>query len=254
MAYIKAKDVQSFFSSSYHSVIHFNSRSLRKHCDEFHALVSLATHPFLIICVSETWLSDADKNLYCFPSYNSEYSHRVTSSHGGAAIFLLYSINYRCQADLCLKVVDCESVWIEVTDSDFVIDGKNVIIGSIYRSHCSAIPNFCLELENLLHSLSYENKTVIIVGDVNINLLGRGTPQHTDYSNCFHGYGFESLLNPPTRCPNTDSGTLIDHALTNALLPPEAFIIQVDITDHFPIALRFPCRNPERNQLSTKRN
>lgn len=106
MAYIKAKDVQSFFSSSYHSVIHFNSRSLRKHCDEFHALVSLATHPFLIICVSETWLSDADKNLYCFPSYNSEYSHRVTSSHGGAAIFLLYSINYRCQADLCLKVVD----------------------------------------------------------------------------------------------------------------------------------------------------
>lgn len=252
MAYIKAKDIQSFFTSSYHSLIHFNSRSLRKHYDEFHALISLATHPFPIICVSETWLSEDDKNLYCFPSYNSEYSHRVTSSHGGAAIFLLSCINYRRRTDLFLNVADCESVWIEVTDSDFVIDSKNVIIGSIYRSPCSSIPNFCLELENLLHSLSHENKTVIIVGDVNINLLGHGTPQHTDYSNCFRGYGFESLLNQPTRCPNTDSGTLIDHALTNALIPPEAFIIQADITDHFPIALRFPCPSPQRKTHYTK--
>lgn len=85
-------------------------------------------------------------------------------------------------------------MWIEVTDTDIAIGSKNVIIGTIYRSPNSAIGNFCLELEKCLHSLSHENKTVIIVGDVNINLLAVGTSQHTDYSNCFHGYGFEFLV------------------------------------------------------------
>lgn len=37
----------------------------------------------------------------------------------------------------------------------------------------------------------------------------------------------------------TITGTIIDHAFTSILCPPDAFIIRADITGHYPTALRF---------------
>lgn len=251
MSYVSTQELPYLFSNC-HTAIHFNARSLRKHYDEFHSVLSLAGHPFSIICISESWLKDSDKNLYCFPSYSAEYCHRTTSSYGGSAIFIFSDIGYRRRHDLSLNVADCESVWIELDKSAFGSDGRNTIFGSIYRSPSSSLPNFCNELSILLQSATSENKNIVVMGDININILDTNSPCQHEYLNCFNGYGFESLIDLPTRCPPDGSGTLIDHAFTNLLSPPNAFILRTDITDHYPIALRFHCLLPKRNTPSMK--
>lgn len=163
MAYVSTQELPYLFSNC-HTAIHFNARSLRKHYNEFQSVLSLASNPFSIICISETWLKESDKNLYCFPSYCAEYCHRVTSSYGGSAIFIFSEIKYRRRHDLSLNIADCESVWIELDTSTFGSDGRNTIFGSIYRSPSSSLPNFCSELSNLLHSATSENKNVVVMG------------------------------------------------------------------------------------------
>lgn len=251
MPYVSTQELP-YLLSDRHTAIHFNARSLRKHYDEFHSVLSLTSDPFSIICISESWLNDSDKNLYCFPSYCAEYCHRATSSYGGSAIFILSEIRYRRRHDLFLNVADCESVWIEIDKSSFVSDGRNTIFGSIYRSPSSSLPNFCSELNNLLHAATSENKNIIVMGDININILDSNSSSQHEYLNCFNGYGFESLIDLPTRCPPDGPGTLIDHAFTNLLSPPDAFILRTDITDHYPIALRFHSLLPKKHTPSMK--
>lgn len=120
MAYIGLNEFQSISNHTCYSAVHVNARSLRKHYNEFHTLFSSTTSPISVICVSETWLSESDKNLYGFPSYTAEYCHRRNSSHGGSAIFVLGSVTYKRRLDLSLNVPDCESVWIEVDSPNFL--------------------------------------------------------------------------------------------------------------------------------------
>lgn len=249
MAYVNTSELPSLCSENQELAVHFNARSIRKHFDEFQCLLSTSRHPFAIICISETWLSDADKNLYCFPSYSSEYCHRDTSNHGGAAIFLHSSLKYKRRLDLALNVPDCESVWVEIDKSTFGSLNKNTIFGCIYRSPSSSIQNFCSAFDKVLHLITDENKNVVVLGDININLLDDCSSVN-EYSNCYQGHGLETLINIPTRCSDQGTSTLIDHALTNILTPPEAFVIRANITDHYLIALRFHSTRKDKNPPS----
>lgn len=154
MAYIETNQIQSLTSSINSAVAHFNARSLRKHHDEFCSLLTSLPHPFVAICVSETWLNASDKNLFSFPSYCPEYCHRTSSSHGGSAILVFSSVKYKRRDNFNLNVVDCESVWVELDRGSFAVNDKHTIIGSIYRSPGSPVSDFCLELERIPHSIS----------------------------------------------------------------------------------------------------
>lgn len=97
-----------------------------------------------------------------------------------------------------------------------------------------------------MEKISRAKCNVIILGDININLLDTASPNYANYSSTFHSYGYECLIALPTRCPTSNDGTLIDHVLSNLLEQPHAEIVLTDITDHYPIVLRF------QNHLSLK--
>lgn len=145
-ALIEPDHVNSFISK-YNSIIHFNARSLRKHFDEIHDLLSSYSNSFSLIAITETWLSVADKNLYCFPNSNSEYCNKITSSHGGVAIFISPDLSYKRRHDLHLPVTNCESVWIEITNCSPSCDQRDFIFGCIYRSPSSSVEDFFLILK-----------------------------------------------------------------------------------------------------------
>lgn len=142
-------------------------------------------------------------------------------------------------------------MWVEIENSCFGVDSKNIIFGSIYRSPSSSLPEFFTALDKVFHTLSHENKNVVILGDININLLDNNSC-HDEYTNCYQGYGFQSLVNIPTRCPHNYPGTVIDHALTNFFCTPEAYVIRTSITDHYPVLLRFNCPNYRRTNEFSK--
>lgn len=130
-------------SSASTSIIHLNTRSLRRHFDEITCLLSSIRHHFSIICLSETWLTPSDGNLFAFDGYTSEYCHRGDSGHGGAAICIASSLSYRRRSDLSLDLHKCESVWIELPDAFLPKGTKQLVIGCIYRSPSSCLTDFC---------------------------------------------------------------------------------------------------------------
>lgn len=211
--------------SSCGSIIHLNSRSLRKHFDEITGLLASIRHHFAVICLSETWLTPSDGNLFAFHGYNSEYCYREDSGHGGASIFVASSLSYRRRSDLSLDVLKCESVWIEFPETCFSQDAKKLVIGCIYRSPSSSLTDFCEALNKVLHTLSFERKNVVIMGDMNVNLLDTTTPSYMEYTNILNGYGFECLITVPTRRSINGLSTLIDHALSNLIPVPSSGVI-----------------------------
>ena len=73
------------------------------------------------------------------------------------------------QKDLNIyKKSELECTFIEILTSS----GKNIIVGCIYRHPCVHPSEFNdIYLKVLLENLSHENKTIIIMGDCNIDLL-----------------------------------------------------------------------------------
>lgn len=239
MSLVSAGVCKALLTDDHRSVIHFNARSLRKNIDSITNFIASLDHSFSFICASETWLCDDDADMYGFPSYAPEYSHRAMGSHGGAAIFVSSGIAYSRRHDLAIDVSNCESVWIE-TDHSFIPDSrKKFILGCIYRSPSSSVPEFLLALDQILNKLSFENKDILLVGDININLLDETSNMYAAYTDCFTGYGLESLITSHTRSSSHGTNSLLDHALSNVTPPSVSGVVEVDITDHFPIFVAF---------------
>lgn len=247
--YFSPDALKAFLRNPCLSAIHFNARSLNKHySDEIYALLSTIQHNFSCICTTEIWLSPADKNLHCPSSYSSEYCYRSNSNHGGAAIFISQSIKYKRRFDLELPVPNCESVWIELEDFLLPPHANKTILGCIYRSPSSSVPDFCVALNALLSTISLQKSNLVVMGDININILDDNNPTCIDYTNCFLGFGYESLITLPTRCAPGHTGTLIDHIFSNFILPQHCGVLDVNITDHSPIFFGFPCCLPSSNR------
>lgn len=244
MAYISAGDVGKNLSRAGFSAIHFNARSLKKHHAEISAQLQSFMHKFSAICLSETWLSDADRDLYGFPDYSSEYAHRAEAPYGGSAIFISKHLAYIRRNDLQINVPKCESVWIEFDDSFCLPNSsKKTVLGSIYRSPSSNSSDFCLSFSLLLDKLSFENKNVLIMGDFNFNLLDTCNPTTAHYLSCFSSYGFQSLINVPTRAVDNAAVSLLDHILSNLDVPIQTGVVECDVTDHFPVFLQISKTN-----------
>lgn len=148
--------------------------------------------------------------MYGFADYSCEYDHRIGSPYGGSAIFVSNQLSYCRRKDLSINVSKCESVWVELDP----IDSSNVkrtVFGAVYRSPSSNAADFCDALFLVLDKLSFENKNVFIMGDFNINLLDPVNPITSHYTSAFCSYGYESLINTPTRVVDNSSNSLLNH-------------------------------------------
>ena len=71
---------------------------------------------------------------------------------------------------------DCaESLFVEINR----MKGKDIVIGFIYRSPDCKLRDFILELEQLVSIIFEENKTVLLMGDWNQNLMNHSCHQAT---------------------------------------------------------------------------
>lgn len=217
--------------TSHISVIHFNIRSLPKHYDDLVNFLTLSNHNFSVICMSETWLSTSDDRLFSLPNHHAEFNHRPNDRHGGSAIFISNALSYKRRSDISFSTAKIESVWIEFDSGAFPFS-RSTIIASIYRSPSACYTDFCKELEQILNKLNLENKNIIIVGDINIDITDVTDSACSEYSNCFLGHGLESLIQSPTRCVPHGPHTLIDHISSNLVSPQVCGIVDFSITGH----------------------
>ena len=159
------------------------------------------------------------------------------STAGRALLYINKRNSYKTRPGLAIyKPNKLESIFLEV----ILPEKSNLIVGCIYKHPCMGICTFNDHYLNpLLDNLSKEaNKTIVLLGDFNIDLLNFDT---SEYVSTFLDDLASNLLQPqillPTRISN-NSKTLIDNILCNILntLVKSAMSgnILSSISDHLP--------------------
>jgi hypothetical protein len=222
-----------------------NIQSLPAKFSEFSEFISLMANNHCspdIICLQELWQFPANVNFKLKGYHPLMYSLRRNNVQGGGVgIYLKDKFEYTVLDGLSLFVDRIlESIFVEVT----VYKNTKIIIGSLYRSG-STHPNLTVNdqfrefselLSNLCSEISNLNRTVYLLGDMNLDVLKYGVNNHvTDYIDLLFSFGLLQLVINPTRC-TSHSSTLIDHVLTNNSVDScDTVIILSKISDHFPV-------------------
>ena len=104
----------------------------------------------------------------------------------------------------------------------------------MYRSPSSSPKNFLDTYRSNLQRLSrHKNKTIILAGDTNIDLIQHENSMDAqDLTDTSLTHGFTEVISRPTRITD-HSATLIDHIFTNSLEhTTSAGVVMVDTSDH----------------------
>ena len=223
--------------------IHLNIRSLNKHKLILKSFLNDLNCCFDIIFLSETGNANIGEIEEVFDNYNFfiDTPKSGKGSKGGSGILvnkksfdsfeeILESdcLNSNCKCTKCV----IENKWMKLTSNK-----KSYIIGSIYRHPNGNTTHFIDSLNNILHKLD-KNSTVIIAGDININLLDHQNTNVKAYLDTLMEHNILPCICIPTRITDT-TATIIDHI--NVRLPIDKISTKIssgniikDISDHLP--------------------
>ena len=216
--------------------MHLNIRSISNKFDSLINLIDTLNIPFQIIGLTETWLNDNIMN--CFTLYNYEYfgSNRQKKRGGGVCLYVSKQLEHKSRNDLTKNLEDIiETKFIEIINDN----GKNLIVGVIYKPTSGDFPTFKNTMNTILEKIDRENKVCYLMGDFNIDLF---KSESCDYASQFVEQLFTSLFFPlitkATRITN-DTASLIDNIFTNTCMEKlndsVNGIVLNDISDRLPI-------------------
>ena len=188
---------------------------------------------FDILGFCETKLTKNLENLYSLEQYNSFYNHH-TRHKGGVALYVNKDLESTLRPDITVQFDYIETIFVEIS-----MKPKNLIIGQIYRRPKSNMKMFFDKFKEILDKISLENKTCILSGDFNLNLLKLNDKDVLNLIATLNSKFYFSSITKPTRVTNT-SATLIDHIWTNNFSSVQKSTIIYDNTsDHFPACTLF---------------
>ena len=122
---------------------------------------------------------------------------------------------------------------------------KNIIIGNLYRSPSFKPDSFTEKLSEILQVLDKDNnKNILLMGDVNIDLIQHGSNVHVQsYFNMVSQKGFIPVISRPTRITE-HSMTLIDHIFSNSMSNfLKSGILKDPFADHLGVFIKISLSN-----------
>jgi hypothetical protein len=179
---------------------------------------------------------------------------------GGVGIYIKKGLTFKIRNDLELfRTKTFENISIELS-----YPNKNIIISNIYHSpnppqNCSLsnhTSDFLEILDSHLNEISDACRDAYIFLDANIDLMKLDEcVASTNYMDACISNGFLQVITRATRIQGSHS-TLIDHILTNAVLPTHnTGTIISDISDHFINFIQMPFSKPKvKTKIVNKRN
>ena len=230
------------------SFLHLNISSLPFDHQELQALLTEFQLSFDCIGITESRLQTGTQPITNISIYAYIIEQTPTeSSKGGAFLYINNKINYKMRNDLQIyKSKELESIFIEIIESK----GQNIIIGCIYKHPNMSINDFQDNyLTNLLNILSRENKSTILMGDYNINLLQYDTQKDvSDFLDNMYTHSFIPYITSPTRITKTSS-TLIDNIFCNEVNEgAKSGNLTISLSDHLAQFLILPSKNSKNNK------
>ena len=221
-------------------ILNTNARSLPKKFIQFEALLaelSTQNFSFEILTFTEIWLDNHLEAGINFDTYIPVMKHKSPVKEGGGlAIFVKTHIRFKLRNDLTFpidKQNQFDGIFIEIESHDK--QTRPLVLGNIYRSPSyNSITDFSQSLSLIIERLNSENKDIVIVGDMNIDLIKSETHRETsEFLDNMISNDLFPKITLPTRVTHT-SATLIDHIYTNNKQHSTiAGTIKTDISDHF---------------------
>ena len=208
--------------------------------DKYFILLDRLKFQFSVIILTETWLSP-DMKWTDIPGYVSYHSVRSKGRGGGVTVLVRTDIDSTAYPQLTKVSENYESCGVILNFDDI----RYLIVG-VYRAPDVSVANFN-EIFFGDVSLPSRKYRSIFIGDFNID-LNKNSPSHFEcsFSDNFQSLNFIPRISLPTRVtPTTES--LIDHCWTNFVDPASCGVLNVDITDHFPIFMLIS--KPKYNDL-----
>ena len=168
-SYMAHDDINAIFKSKQDvvpsfSVLHINARSLLNKLADMKSLLVNMPHPFSAIGISETWLTDEMQYLVNISGYKFLSNHRTKKVGGEVGLYVQSDLEHRLLTNCMFSDPNLiESLFVEIT----VPNGKNVIIGIVYRPPNHNVELFMEKFNHILFNISKSNKDCYIMGDYN---------------------------------------------------------------------------------------
>ena len=209
-----------------------NIRSFKKNIDMFTSTLSALSMKQDIIVLTETWIDAGSVDFHSLEGYTSFHCTREGRS-GGVSLYCADNHVANRIVDLSVSTAIIESCVVEV-----VYGGDNFVIFAIYRPHSGSIEEFSIQLDRMLQSNILRGKTVIVVGDLNVDLLKVNNNQTSNFVDSMRSLNYLPVISRATRFPVGEAAgcpALLDHIWFNSIRGFDSGIINVDLTDHCPV-------------------
>ena len=200
------------------TTLSLNSQSIRAKFDKILCLVNFLQSKrchLSAICTQETWLNDDDDvSLLQIPGYNLITQGKYVSEHGGLFIYLLEELNYTVRQTE--KATTWEGLFIDIDHENL---NEKLILGNIYRppvrnNRNREINIFLDEFRPVLETILKVNRTPILAGDYNLDLLEVDQREKfQEFLDTMVSNGLHPKITLPTRFANK-SCSLLDNIYT----------------------------------------
>lgn len=188
----------------------------------------------IAIGVTEHWKTSEQINQYGLQNFYlaTSFCRREENRHGGSAIFIRNGIVSTPKHEIAKKSI--ERV-IECCACEVIINNLRVVIMCVYRPGDN-FGLFISRLEVLLNKLISQDKTIIIVGDYNVD-FSLNSREKSELCSLMSSYNLDQKIFDSTRITFIHK-SCIDNIFTNCP-NSTAEVIHSNISDHTAQRLRF---------------
>ena len=183
-----------------------------------------------VLALSETWLSpdiaDSEIDLVGYKLVRKDRNGSNKLSGGGVMFYVRETIPFTMRADLSLS--NEELLWIEIIRQKC----KPLLVASIYRPPDQNEAAFIDSLQNGFANIDSERKSLILLGDFNIDQFGKNNSAKRLLRSFAILNDIKQIINEPTRITE-HSKTLIDLIFVNIEHRiVQSGVIHTSLSDH----------------------
>ena len=223
-------------------MLNLNIQSFHAKQSIFEAFLGSLCIPCNTLVLTETWNDSSYVHLCKIDNYEAEHTFRTTSRGGGVSIFAsstMYGMEKINELSICNETIEtCVARIFRKNDTKC----DHYIVG-VYRPRHVDDEQFLCVLHEILSNELLHNKTIILAGDMNINLLKNQENYVKQYISMLNSLNFIQCITKATRFPNGATSTYnpscLDHIFINKYTQMKGPIFFADISDHCATALTF---------------
>lgn len=232
-------------------ILHINIRSAQKNFDAFLTFLEAFKIRDLDIIIFGETRSIRNINNYTIPGFQTYFNNSMNNQNDGVLIFIRDDITFNINHEV-LPLTN-----VTISNISFKLNNVEFLIMPCYRSPSISDNLFLIDLESYLSNLGGDSKVEVFIGDINFDILNPSKGSTNEYLSLLSYLGFKSFINSYTRVTH-ESSTCLDHVyirkkmdMNNFLF--DAFVIDTDITDHFPICVSVSLDKDENSTEDNKK-